>query len=110
MESARSFSSIVTNDGWFGRTTGPYQHFAQARLRTIEEGLADDPRRQYGRLRDRRPYGRVLQSLPLGVEGVIDGRLPKAAAPTLFSKYGAFAFPALLGLAMAFAIAGFRRR
>ena len=29
----------VTNDGWFGRTTGPYQHFHQARVRSVEEGL-----------------------------------------------------------------------
>ena len=29
----------VTNDGWFGNTTGPRQHFHQARVRAVEEGL-----------------------------------------------------------------------
>ena len=29
----------MTNDGWFGITTGPYQHFQQARVQAIEVGL-----------------------------------------------------------------------
>src|SRR5690606_16995013 len=29
----------VTNDGWYGNTPGPYQHFLQARVRAVEEGL-----------------------------------------------------------------------
>ena len=53
-------------------------------------------------------YGRILQSLPLGEEGLIDGRLPREAAPTVFAAYGALAFPALLALATAMAL--LRRR
>ena len=59
----------VTNDAWFGLTPGPHQHFAQARLRTIEEGLPMIRAANNGVSAVIDPYGRVLASLPLGVGG-----------------------------------------
>lgn len=85
----------VTNDGWFGLTSGPYQHFAQARLRAIEEGLPLIRVANTGVSAIVDPWGRVLDSLPLGVEGIIDGRLPLPTAPTVYSRWGRRAFPAL---------------
>jgi apolipoprotein N-acyltransferase len=96
----------LTKDGWFGRTTGPYQHLAQARLRAIEEGLPMIRVANTGVSAIIDAYGRILQSLPLGEEGLIDGRLPREAAPTIFAAYGALAFPALLALATAMALFG----
>ena len=100
----------VTNDGWFGHTTGPYQHLAQARLRAIEEGLPMIRVANTGVSAIIDAYGRILQALPLGQEGVIDGGLPKEAAPTVFAAYGALAFPSLLALATALALIGVARR
>ncbi|MGI9481305.1 MAG: apolipoprotein N-acyltransferase [Hyphomicrobiales bacterium] len=74
----------VTNDAWFGDTFGPRQHFAQARMRAIEEGLPMVRAANTGISAVIGPYGRVLQSLPLGTQGVLDAKLPDAASPTLF--------------------------
>jgi apolipoprotein N-acyltransferase len=77
----------VTNDGWFGTTTGPHQHFAQARLRAIEEGLPLVRAANSGISAIVDPYGRILAKLPLGVEGVLDGRLPQTIAAPAFARF-----------------------
>lgn len=96
----------VTNDGWFGKTPGPYQHFAQARLRAIEEGLPLVRVANTGISAIVDPYGRIIDSLPLGEEGLIDGRLPKAIAEPLFAQRGTFVFPLLWALLLAAALVG----
>ena len=85
----------VTNDGWFGVTPGPYQHLAQARLRAIEEGLPLVRAANTGISAIIDPYGRILTQLQLGREGILDGKLPEAIGPTLFSRA-----PILSGLAI----------
>jgi apolipoprotein N-acyltransferase len=90
----------VTNDGWFGLTIGPYQHFAQARLRAIEEGLPLIRVANTGISAIIDPYGRVLKALPLGVAGLIDGPLPNPASPPLFANVGGWAFAALWGVSL----------
>ncbi|HVB89576.1 MAG TPA: apolipoprotein N-acyltransferase [Beijerinckiaceae bacterium] len=77
----------VTNDGWFGQTIGPYQHFAQARLRAIEEGLPLVRAANSGISAIVDPYGRTLTQLPLGVADVLDGRLPQRIKTPFFAKH-----------------------
>jgi len=96
----------VTNDGWFGRTIGPYQHFAQARLRAIEEGLPLIRVANTGISAIVDAYGRTVESLPLGEEGVIDGQLPKPAPETFFARWGGGAFAAIWALLLLVSLAG----
>jgi len=78
----------VTNDAWFGLTPGPYQHFAQARLRAVEEGLPLVRAANTGISAVVDPYGQVGASLPLGAEGILDAALPVALPATLYTRYG----------------------
>jgi apolipoprotein N-acyltransferase len=97
----------VTNDGWFGISTGPYQHFQQARVLAIAEGLPLVRSANTGISAVIDPVGRVINSLPLGVEGVFDSRLPNPAAPTIFILVGDYVL--ILSLVVSF-IAVSRRR
>jgi apolipoprotein N-acyltransferase len=104
-----AFLLNVTNDGWFGRTSGPYQHFAQARLRTIEEGLPLVRAANTGISAVVDPYGRTLTALPLGVAGVLDSGLPKPIPPTVFSRHPVWPVALMFVLCLIPAVARRRR-
>jgi apolipoprotein N-acyltransferase len=78
----------VTNDGWFGISTGPHQHFQQARVLAIAEGLPLVRAANTGISAVVDPVGRIVNSLPLGAEGLLDSKLPTAIAPTLYVRFG----------------------
>jgi apolipoprotein N-acyltransferase len=78
----------VTNDGWFGISTGPYQHFQQARVTAIEEGLPLARAANTGISAVVDPVGRIIGSLPLGREGVLDAPLPRPIGATIYARVG----------------------
>lgn len=85
----------VTNDAWFGDTSGPRQHLDQARLRSIESGLpmARSANTGISALIDAK--GRMISRLGLYQEGKIDAPLPRALPPTLYDFWGDWPFVAL---------------
>jgi apolipoprotein N-acyltransferase len=78
----------VTNDAWFGSSAGPYQHFHQAQVRAIEQGLPVARAANTGISAVIDPYGRILAEIRLGERGVIDANLPKVGPETPFAQFG----------------------
>jgi apolipoprotein N-acyltransferase len=97
----------VTNDAWFGYSTGPFQHLEQSRLKAIEEGLPLVRAANTGISAVVDPVGRVINSLPLGQEGVVDSSLPRPIAEPVYARVGDAAAFAMVVIAL---LAVIRRR
>lgn len=83
----------VTNDGWYGNSTGPYQHLQIARVRAVEEGLPLVRAANTGISAVVDPYGRITAKLDLQETGVLDSSLPTSLAnPTLYARFGDASF------------------
>jgi apolipoprotein N-acyltransferase len=88
----------VTDDSWFGPSTGPWQHLLTARMRAIEEGLpiARDANTGISAIID--PLGRVTASLALGQQGNVDAGLPRALPITPYARLGDMGYFLLLAI------------
>ena len=91
----------LTNDSWFGDSSGPPQHLAAAQLRAVEEGLPLIRTANTGISAAIDSYGRLLSTLGLGKRGVLDVHLPVAGTETLFAKTGQAPSVAIILLSIA---------
>jgi apolipoprotein N-acyltransferase len=89
----------VTNDAWFGNSTGPRQHLLAARLRAVEEGLPLMRAANTGISAGFDAFGHELGRIGMNVAGTLVVALPGALPPTPFARFGLL-LPGLLALAL----------
>ena len=91
----------LTNDAWYGRSSGPYQHFAIARTRAVEEGLPLVRVANNGVSGIVDEVGRVVARIDLDTVGYADLALPAVTvAPTPYARVGDWLVLALLCLGL----------
>ncbi len=95
-EARPGFLLNVTNDAWYGRTPGPYQHMHQARVRAVEEGLPLVRAANTGISAVVDPFGRLIARTGLGERTSVTTPLPGAIEPPFSSRYGYYIFLILL--------------
>ena len=98
----------VSEDGWFGKSTGPKQHFDHTIFRAIESGKYVLRSANNGVAAIVNPLGIVEQKVNFGKSGYIDFKENRKIQPTIFSKYGNKIF-GLIILLYIFLIISFNR-
>lgn len=88
----------ITNDAWFGTTSGPYQHFSMTVFRAVENRRALARAANTGISGFIDPAGRILISTPLLEEAVVTRALPIISEKTFYTRFGdLFALACLVG-------------
>ena len=99
----------ITNDAWFGKTSGPYQHFSMAVFRAVENrrSLARAANTGISGFVD--PAGRVLESTPLLVEAAITRPLPLLREKSIYTRTGDLFARGCMGIVILLTAAGIIR-
>jgi len=78
----------ISEDGWFGKSIGPMQHFAHSVFRSIESGKYLIRSANNGTSAIINPIGEIEKSLKSNNNGFIDFRVERNIQPTVFSRFG----------------------
>ncbi len=78
----------ISEDGWFGNSIGPYQHFNHSIFRSIEEGKAVIRSSNNGISAIINPKGKVINSILTTDKGFIEIKSFKKTNKTIFSSQG----------------------
>ena len=98
---------VLTNDGWYGISAGPYQHLVAAQMRAVEEGISVVRSANSGISAVINPYGKITSKIGLAERGYVDDTVKISMShDTLFGQYGNM-IPLLMALILtAFACFG----
>ena len=78
----------ISEDGWFGQSIGPHQHFVHSIYRAIESGKYVLRSANNGIAAIINPSGIIEKQVGLNQYGFVDLLETKKIEPTIFSKYG----------------------
>jgi apolipoprotein N-acyltransferase len=86
----------ISEDGWFGKSIGPHQHFTHSIFRSIESGKYIIRSANNGISAIINPLGTIEKQVVFGENGYIDFTKSKTIETTTFSKYGNIIFIILI--------------
>ena len=102
---------VITNDGWFGESSAPYQHLRMGVVRAVENRRYMVRTANTGISAIIDPYGRIESRTPIGVRTILDGTAQFRSDRTFYTEHGdVFAYANVIAIAVLFARRSSARR